>query len=161
MQTDCDRIIAATKYEEIIAVLPLLGLGAVADRLAYLRELSGDDDPNEPSMALASLRELALFFVSEQRHSDPEIGVSPDGLLQAEWPVRDGGVVAMKFLPAGLIQFAAISNGTNGSQRFRIHGTLPKDQALDAARAFRHENCQPWDGGPVWVLGRRTDPARN
>ena len=83
-----------------------------------------------------SLRELALFFVSEQQCGEPEIGVSPNGILQAEWRVSDGGILAMKFLPDGLIQFAAISRPTGGQQPLRVHGTLPKDPTLDAVRAF-------------------------
>ncbi len=42
----------------------------------------------------------------------------------------------MKFLRDGLIQFAAISRPTGGTQPFRVHGTLPKDGALNAVRAF-------------------------
>ena len=130
-----NRIIAATQHAEIIDVLPLLALRAIATRLDYLHEISRDD-PDEPTMALASLRELALFFVSEPQRDEPEIGISPDGHLQAEWRVGDGGILAMKFLPDGLIQFAAISRPTGGQQLLRVNGTLPKDRALDAVRAF-------------------------
>ena len=134
-----DRIIAATRHDEIIAVLPLLGLRAIANRLGYLHEISSDEDPNEPPMVLDSLRELALFFVSEPQRDEPEIGISPDGLLLAEWHVRGGGILAMKFLAAGLIQFAAISRPTGGQQPLRVHGTLPKDRTLHAVQAFtRH-----------------------
>ena len=129
------RIMAATRHNEIIAVLPLLGIRAIADRLGYLHEISRDGDPDEPPMALDSLRELALFFVRESQWLDPEIGISPDGLLQAEWRVR-GGIVAMKFLPAGFIRFAAISRPAGGHPPLRVHGTLPKDEALRAVQAF-------------------------
>ena len=135
------RIAAATQHEEITAVLPLMGLRMIADRLDYLHEIS-DDDPDEPRMVLASLRELALFFVSEplfvgdRQRGEPEIGISPGGILQAEWPVRDGGILAMKFRPDGLIQFAAVSRPIGGQHALRVHGTLPKDRALDAVRPF-------------------------
>ena len=137
-----DRIIDATQQTEIIDVLSLLGLRAIADRLKYLHELTADDDPDEPTMALASLRELALFFVSEPQLDlpeldHPEIGIGPDGFLQAEWVPLGGAFVAMKFLPTGSIQFAAISTQTAGDgQRPPVHGTESKDRALDAVRAF-------------------------
>ena len=54
-----DRIIAATQHHEVISVLPLLGLREIADRLGYLHEISSEEDPEEPPMALDSLRELA------------------------------------------------------------------------------------------------------
>lgn len=129
------RIIAATRHDEIIAVLPLLGIRGIADRLRYLHGVSLDGDPDEPPMALDSLRELALFFVREPPWSDPEIGISPDGLLQAEWRVGRG-ILAMKFLPAGFIQFAAVSRPGGDHPPLRVHGTLPTDQALRAAQAF-------------------------
>lgn len=130
-----NRIIAARQHNEIIEVLPLLELRTIATRLNYLLECS-QEDPDEPTMALTSLRELALFFASEPQRDEPEIGLSPDGHLQAEWRVGDGGILAMKFLRDGLIQFAAISRPTGGRQPFRVNGTLPKDRALDAVRAF-------------------------
>ena len=131
-----DRIISATHHHEVIAVLPLLGLRALAGRLRYLHEITSGEDPDEPPMALDSLRELALFFVSEPQRQDPEVGISPDGLLLVEWRVRYRGTLAMKFLPAGLIQFAAISRPTGGQQALSVHGTLPKDEALRAVQAF-------------------------
>ena len=130
-----NRIIAAKQHNEIIEVLPLLELRTIASRLNYLLECS-EEDPDEPTMALASLRELALFFASEPQRDEPEIGLSPDGHLQAEWRVGDGGILAMKFLRDGLIQFAAVSRPTGDRQPFRINGTLPKDGALDTVRAF-------------------------
>ena len=135
-----DRIMAATRHDEIIAVLPLLGCRAIADRLDYLREISGDDDPDEPPMTLDSLRELALFLVSEPQWTDPEIGISPDGVLQAEWRCRDG-ILAMKFLPAGFIRFAAVSRTTGIQPQLRVQGTLPKDKALRAMQAFTHQGA--------------------
>ena len=68
---------------------------------------------------LASLRHLALFFVSESQHDDPEIGIDPDGLLQAEWLVGDGGVLAMKFLPGGLVHFEATSRQRSSATESR------------------------------------------
>ena len=129
------RIIAATRPEEIIAALRLLGIRGIAERLRYLHDVSLDGDPDEPPMALDSLRELALFFATERPWNDPEIGISPDGLLQAEWRVG-GGILAMKFLPGGFIQFAAVSRLAGHHPPLRVHGTLPKDQAMGALQAF-------------------------
>lgn len=129
------RIAAAANHDDIIAALVLLELDAIANRLGYLYHL-GEDDPDEPSMALASLRRLALFFVSEPELAHPEIGLSPDGLLQAQWRVEDGGVLAMKFLPVDLIRFAAVSCVPSYGQRRRVEGTLMKDDVLAAVRGF-------------------------
>ena len=138
-----DCITRAKMHEDILAALPLLGLPAIAERLNYLHEITQHDDPDEPSMALASLRELALFFVSESLPlGDPEIGIGADGFLQAEWLLRSGGGLAMKFLPTRLIQFAAISKSNGGGDGpLRVHGKLPKYEALDAMYLFIREGC--------------------
>lgn len=131
------RVIAAAQPEEIVAALSLGGCRAAADRIGDLHEMSTDDDArDEPPMVLTSLRELALFLLSQRRLVEPRIGLSPDGLLQAEWASPDRGVVAMKFLPDGIIRFAAVSAAGGAGPRLRVHGELPKDRALDAVRAF-------------------------
>ena len=98
--------------------------------------MTRDAAPDEPAIVLASLRELALFLLSQRRLVEPEIGLSPDGLLLAEWVSAEWGVLAMKFLPDGIIQFAGVSAAGGAGPRLRVHGVLPKDRALEAVRAF-------------------------
>ena len=98
--------------------------------------MTRDAAPDEPAIVLASLRELALFLLSQRRLVEPEIGLGPDGLLLAEWASTERGVLAMKFLADGIIQFAGVSGAGGAGPRLRVHGRLPKDRALDAVRAF-------------------------
>lgn len=129
-------IATASAPKEIIAVLRLFGLDAIADRLGYLRQLV-EDDPDEPSMAIESLRALAIFLMGERQLPDPRIGVTPDGLAQIEWRFPTNGILAMEFLSSGLIRFAAISApAQRGVERLSVNGTLPKDAALEAVRPF-------------------------
>ena len=131
-----DRVLAATQPGEIVAALSLGGYRAAADRLRDVNEMTRDGAPDEPAIVLASLRELALFLLSQRRLVDPEIGLGPDGLLLAEWASAERGLLAMKFLPDGMIQFAGVSATEGAGPRLRVHGRLPKDCALDAVRAF-------------------------
>ena len=131
------------KHEEIIAGLRLVGLDAPADRLSYLESLA-DDDPDEPSILLESLRLLTLFLVSERRLGNPQIGVSPDGLVGAQWRAENGAVVAMEFLADGLIRFAAISAPANcGVERQRVSGVLGKRETLKAVEPFLSGTVSP------------------
>ena len=130
------QIESASTHEEIIAVLRSFGLDAITDRLNYLRQLV-EDDPDEPSMALESLRAMALFLMSERQLAAPQIGVTPDGLAQIEWRFPTNGILAMEFLSSGLIRFAAISaSAQRGVERLSVNGTLHKDAALEAVRPF-------------------------
>ena len=130
------QIAAADGHQEIIAVLRMFGLYDVADRLVYLYSLA-DDDPDEPRIEIESARAMALFLMGERQLPDPQIGVNPDGLIQIEWRVPTNGIVAMEFLPSGLIRFAAISAPARaGVERECVSGTLPIDATLDAVRPF-------------------------
>ena len=126
----------AGKPEEIIGVIKTLGCDAVADRLSYLCELV-EEDPDEPPMELESLRAMALFLMSERKLPNPQIGVNPDGLVQIQWRVPSGGLLAMEFLPTGLIRFAAVSEPARpGVERLTVNGTLPRAETLDAVQPF-------------------------
>jgi len=130
------RILAATRPKEIMAALSFAGHRAIADRIGDLDEMTSEGVPDEPQIVFASLRQLALFLLSERHLADAEIGVSPNGLLLAEWASPERGVLAMEFLPNGIIQFAAVSTARGTSPRLRVHGELPKDSALNAVRDF-------------------------
>ena len=130
------QITAASTHEEVIAVLRMFGLDSIADRLGYLRSLVYDV-PDEPPIELESLRAMALFIMSERQLPLPRMAVSPDGLIQIEWRPEDSGILAMKFLLDGKIQFAEIGEKTSeGVERARISGTLEKDDMMRALHPF-------------------------
>lgn len=130
------QIETASTHEEIVAVLRLFGLVKIADRLSYLRSLA-DDDPDEPTIDIESLQAMALFLMDERQLPDPQIGASPDGFILIEWPVPTNGILAMEFLPSGLIRFAATSGPTQpGTHRKNVSGTYLKDEVLAAVQPF-------------------------
>ncbi len=98
--------------------------------------MSMDGAPDEPPMVVDSLRELKLFFLSHDHVVDPEIGLTPDGLLLAEWAKAERGFAAMIFLPGGIVQFARVSPAGTPGTRHRVRGKLPRDRAFNAMRMF-------------------------
>ena len=130
------QIVNAGSHEEVIAVLRLFRLDAVADRLGYLCSLAYDD-PDEAHLEIESLRPMALFLMSHRQLRDPQIGVTPNGLMQIEWRLPSNGILAMEFLLSGLIRFAAISApAQRGVDRLSVNGTLPVGATLEAVRPF-------------------------
>lgn len=128
----------ATHHEGIFNILDLTEHQKIAKRLRYLHKITQNDDPEDPAMELISLRELALFFASDDVSlPDPEIGISPDGLLQAEWHF-DKASALMKFLLDGNIRFAARMDDQDGLQT--IQGTRVKDIALQAIWPFINQS---------------------
>lgn len=136
-------LVATAARDEIAALLRSSGRNKVADRLEHLQALA-EDDPDEPAMDLDSLRRLALLLLGERAFPDPEIGVTPDGLALAQWqlprsPSNEGGkgLLALEFIPSGLIRFAAVSAPyRQKAERLAVNGTLPPQNALEAMQPF-------------------------
>ena len=130
------RIEAAETHEQIIDALRECGLTAVGERLQYLRNL-GAHDSTEPPMEIESLGALARFLIGGRQLPDPGIGVTPDGLLMANWRVPPEGLIALEFRADGLIRFAAVSaSAKHAADRTSINGELPIDEALAALSPF-------------------------
>ena len=123
-------------YEELVEKLRQQGFDAPADRLDYLKTVL-EGDPDRVLIQIDSLRNLVRFLVTEPQLSTRRIGVSPDGTLEMEWFMRDGGLLAMWFLNDGKIQFAAIAGEpATGRERRRVSGVLEKREAMQAVRPF-------------------------
>ncbi len=128
------QINGVARHEDIFDILDLANHQKIVERLRYLHEITRDDDPEDPAMKFLSLRELALFFTGDGNSLPyPQIGISPDGSLQAEWRSRKASAV-MKFLTDGNTRFA----GTMGNQddRQTIQGSGTKNHALQSILRF-------------------------
>lgn len=130
---------APVKYQtrtEMTSALRESGLEESADRLGHLQRLA-DEDPDEEPIAISSLRHLTSFLIDERHLGQPDIGVSPDGVALAQWPVMGNGILAMEFLGSGLIRFAGTSGPDNqDGESLRVSGTLPKSKALQAIQSL-------------------------
>ena len=141
-----------SEEKEIVNTLISHGPNEVAYRLVQLKEMIAGD-PDEPDLAIESLRSFADFFIQETHLPAPEIGAGPEGFVEAEWriPSRGGkkaasdesywargdGILVMKFLPTGLVRFAATSGPAGqGKERLRTSGILPKNSILPAVQTF-------------------------
>ncbi len=137
------QISVLTRSEQILDMLSVMGRSAIADRIRQLDQMSDDGGEDEPLIEPASLRALACFLLSERQLVDPEIAVSPNGMLLAEWASAGRGILAMEFLPNDTIRFAAVSAVENAGARSRIHGEAPKDRTMKAVRDFIPSGAEP------------------
>ena len=83
-------LIDFAEENEIVDALRSYGLNEVAARLVLLREML-DEDPDEPDLAIESLRLFAEFFIQEARLLVPEVGAGPEGFVEAEWRISSNG----------------------------------------------------------------------
>ena len=124
----------ANDHEGIFNILDLAGCKKIAMRLSYLHEIIQEDAPDDPAMQLTSLRELAKFFMGDGSSlPNPAIGISPNGLLQAEWHFIKASVL-MKFLPDGNVRYAATLGRRNGE--LPIQGEDTKEGALATIQPY-------------------------
>ena len=122
----------ATDGEEIAALLNLYDLGSISDRLTYLHKLPADD-PDEKPIDLESVRRFAFFIImNRHRLFEPQISISPDGFVGAEWWMADRGILSVEFLPSEDVKFATIFWQARHDDAQRcINGKLPPDEMLD------------------------------
>ena len=134
-QTDTAfQINNAIHHHEIFNILSFKAHQKIADRLKYLHEITQDDDPEDPAMKFLSLREFAIFFIDEGNSLPyPQIGINPNGLLQAEWRSKKASAV-MKFLTDGSTRFAGTM--VNQDVRNTIQGSGTKKHALKSILPF-------------------------
>ena len=128
--------------EEIVEIMRRYEMSAIAKRLSNLRRFAIEDP--DVAMNVYSLRDLAMFLLSERWLPHPQISVNPDGLVQAEWnlPGEDGdtdsfGVLVLEFRCSGLIGFAAVSAPSpTDASRSRASGAKPKAEMLKIVQPF-------------------------
>ena len=134
----------ATVHEEIINALNVAGYHKIAIRLTYLyRIIQDSDDPDDPIMNFMSLQNLALFFARDDvLLPDPDIGVDPEGLLQAEWHLSNVAAL-MNFLPDGKIVYAATSTVNGQGESEDNQGRGPADRAFAGGSFFSSQSKWP------------------
>ena len=130
------QIDAAINLKEIARRIKSYGLNMIADRILYLHKVI-DNSPDQINFDLASLRNLALFFINEPQLPTPQIVVDEEGLSHAEWQIQDRGILIMVFLPSDMIKFVGICQPHEHSQlEWDVSGTLPPKQMLKAIKPF-------------------------
>ncbi len=94
----------------------------VAARLRDIFTLAAED-PDEPNVSPASVRNLVAFLVDNPALPHPSIGLDPNGYVDAEWSLPDGTLVVMVFLPEDQIRCVAVGS-------VDVSGTLPRQDVL-------------------------------
>ena len=94
------------------------GFDGVAGQLLSLFSLIGED-PHEPDVSTASLRNLAAFLAEHPGLPPPSVGLDPNGYVDAEWTLPDDSLVVMVFLPDERIRCVAIGSVDASGTRHR------------------------------------------
>ena len=107
------------EIDVLMSVLEIYGCEAAASRIQEFLAIR-DEDPDEPPIIRESLLSLVHFLIQEPKLLPPVVSSDLDGLMEIEWHLLDNGdlntlwgrgngVVSLKFLKSGNIQYVALS----------------------------------------------------
>ena len=113
--------------DSIINKLSDNGHHDIVEQLTDLYKMA-DEDGEE--IMLQSLWQFALFMMRSQQPI-PEIGINPDGFIQAIWKVPNYGNLVMDFLPSNDVVFSILFNqDTLGGQQRRVSGVVSQHDIM-------------------------------
>lgn len=131
------QMLAASGPPEVVEVLISLSLKQTAKQVVRIADLHRDD-PALPVVDLDSLTRLLLVVIDNQHWAEPELSLSDEGYVEAEWPTEEDGRVSMTFVPSGRMDYVATSApALSGEQpALNIGGHHIEGEALDNLRWF-------------------------
>ena len=144
---DIDYVSAAESEVALLAHLREKGRQPIADRIEKFLDLLAED-PDEGLIAVDSLRSLVSFVLMTPNLRTPIVGSDREGLMELEWHLADNGnpasvwgrgngVVSLKFLTSGLIQYVALSGPhQKGIERLRKQGESTREYMLRSLGEF-------------------------
>ena len=132
---------------ELLSLLRGSGQIHVADSIQEYLDIR-DQEPDEPPVAVESLRSLVTFIIQEPNLLPPIVGSDPQGYMEIEWHLEDSGdprsvwgrgngVVSLRFLKSGEIQYVALSGPfRRGHERLKLRGRSTRSQIISDLREF-------------------------
>ena len=93
-------------HRDVVAFLRGNGRPIVAEKLVSMLE-DMREDPDDSTIDIVSLREMAWFLVENKDFSDPFIGPDRHGIIHAQWRFAGNGVLVISFLGYGEILLVA------------------------------------------------------
>ena len=110
------------------------GRPILADKLVTMLQEAGED-PDEITISIASLKDMARFLVEHGGVADPSIGPDGYGVMHAQWRLSGYGMLVMSFLGYGVVLLTARANEGPGQERLRISKRV---RAQDILREYGH-----------------------
>ena len=144
---DDANIFAAESEAALTAYLRDRGKGQVANRIDKFLDILAEE-PDEAPIVMDSLRSLGSFVLMSPTLRTPILGSDSEGLMELEWHLVDNGnpdsfwgkgngVVSLKFLTSGLVQYVALSGPhQKGVVRLQKHGVSTKEYMLRSLGEF-------------------------
>ena len=106
-------------------------------RLRDLFDSVREEDPNEPPVSVASLKDFANFLTTRNDWHYPDIGISPRRNISIEWYKDDDHHLAIEFYGGGDVKFAIFAPDNARTKRVaRIAGSASVEGVFEAIKPF-------------------------
>jgi hypothetical protein len=106
-------------HQRIVQFLRDHGRFVLADKL-YAMLKSVDDDPDGPTVNVASLRDMARVLAEYGSFADPSISPDRYGTIHGQWRIVGDGLLVISFLGYGEILLTAQADETTKSEELDI-----------------------------------------
>ena len=117
-------------HQDVVRYLRGHGRSIVANSLANLLRMM-QEDPDECTIELISLRDMARFLVQEHEFADPAIGPDDDGIMYAQWRIEYNGAIVMGFPGQGDVLLVAQQDESPNAEALNISACLPAQSIMD------------------------------
>ena len=121
-------------YDDVITKIRKNNMESIAKRLEYLCSLKTDSQKEEATDR-ESLNLFANFVMDNSKLSNPQITISPDGFVNAEWFIQDYCDLSIEFLPSGTIKFSVLFQPLDLSPKF-INGVQDMAEGMQTLKPF-------------------------
>ncbi len=109
----------------------------LADRLDYLHEASIEEAPEQSPISVDSLQGFINFLKKEQNLGEPDVVLSYEGNIRAEWHKSRREHFAVEFLPDCQVRYVIFSSDPDYPSRTnRVSGLVSAETLMKKAEPF-------------------------
>ena len=133
-----DRLGDDEKINEIVKFLNQTDIAfskRLTDRIQFLFEASKEEYPNEVAIIPESLKNFLGFLQTEPNLKYPDVVLSPDKNICAQWRTAPNRHFSVEFLPVGDVRFVIFSpNPKHPNKINRMSGIVSVDSLMQTAQ---------------------------
>ena len=118
------------EHRETVKLLRDNGRHILASKLITMVS-NVNNDPDGPTISIASLRDMARLLVEYGDYEDPFIGPDRRGIIHAQWRIFGNGVLVLSFLGYGEILLVAQADESPGEGALDISIRGPEQGILE------------------------------
>lgn len=134
------KIIARMTKNKVLKELEMRGLQDFAKRIRHLYNVTEEDE--EP-IKLNSLRNFAIFMITNRGMTQPQITITPEGLIHATWRHPTQGTLGMNFQEFGDISYMLLyGRWDQKAKRHQRSGDVPADDIMLCVGDFIHRTMR-------------------